>query len=166
MKKFLIIFLILFLQSCSKPKSVFICGDHVCINKEEANQYFEKNLSIEIKIIDNKKRKENIDLVELNLRKNNKNKKIISVKNKIYSDTNVKKLTKKEIKEIKSKLKNKKIKKIAKKNATKKIENKQLNKTIIEDVCTIVKKCSIDEISKHLIKIGKKKDFPDITSRE
>ena len=110
MKKFLIIFLILFLQSCSKPKSVFICGDHVCINKEEANQYFEKNLSIEIKIIDNKKRKENIDLVELNLRKNNKNKKIISVKNKIYSDTNVKKLTKKEIKEIKSKLKNKKIK--------------------------------------------------------
>ncbi len=166
MKKFLIIFLILFLQSCSKPKSVFICGDHVCINKEEANQYFEKNLSIEIKIIDNKKRKENIDLVELNLRKNNKNKKIISVKNKIYSDTNVKKLTKKEIKEIKSKLKNKKIKKIAKKNVTKKIENKQLNKTIIEDVCTIVKKCSIDEISKHLIKIGKKKDFPDITSRE
>ena len=166
MKKFLIIFLILFLQSCSKPKTVFICGDHVCINKEEANQYFEKNLSIEIKIIDNKKRKENIDLVELNLRKNNKNKKIISVKNKIYSDTNVKKLTKKEIKEIKSKLKNKKIKKIAKKNVTKKIENKQLNKTIIEDVCTIVKKCSIDEISKHLIKIGKKKDFPDITSRE
>ena len=166
MKKFLIIFLILFLQSCSKPKSVFICGDHICINKEEANQYFEKNLSIEIKIIDNKKRKENIDLVELNLRKNNKNKKIISVKNKIYSDTNVKKLTKKEIKEIKSKLKNKKIKKIAKKNVTKKIENKQLNKTIIEDVCTIVKKCSIDEISKHLIKIGKKKDFPDITSRE
>tara|TARA_B100001248_G_C27357148_1_gene444446 strand:+ start:497 stop:997 length:501 start_codon:yes stop_codon:yes gene_type:complete len=166
MKKFLIIFLILFLQSCSKPKSVFICGDHVCINKEEANQYFEKKLSIEIKIIDNKKRKENIDLVELNLRKNNKNKKIISVKNKIYSDTNVKKLTKKEIKEIKSKLKNKKIKKIAKKNVTKKIENKQLNKTIIEDVCTIVKKCSIDEISKHLIKIGKKKDFPDITSRE
>ena len=166
MKKFLIIFLILFLQSCSKPKSVFICGDHVCINKEEANQYFEKNLSIEIKIIDNKKRKENIDLVELNLRKNNKNKKIISVKNKIYSYTNLKKLTKKDIKEIKSKLKNKKIKKIAKKNVTKKIENKQLNKTIIEDVCTIVKKCSIDEISKHLIKIGKKKDFPDITSRE
>ena len=166
MNKILIIFLILFLQSCSKPKSVFICGDHVCINKEEANQYFEKNLSIEIKIIDNKKRKENIDLVELNLRKNNKNKKIISVKNKIYSDTNVKKLTKKEIKEIKSKLKSKQIKKIVKKNVTKKIKNKQSNEIIIEDICTIVDKCSIDEISKHLIKIGKKKDFPDITLRE
>ena len=166
MKKFLIIFLILFLQSCSKPKSVFICGDHVCINKEEANQYFEKNLSIEIKIIDNKKRKENIDLVELNLRKNNKNKKIISVKNKIYSDNDVKKLTKKEIKEIKSKLKSKQIKKIAKKNVTKKIKNKQSNKIIIEDICILVEKCSIDEISKHLIKIGKKKDFPDITLRE
>ena len=166
MKKYLIIFLMLFLQSCSKPKTVFICGDHVCVNKEEANQYFEKNLSIEIKIIEIKKKKKISDLVELNLNKNEKNKKIISVKNKIYSDNDVKKLTKKEIKEIKSNLKNKKTKKIVKKNVSKKKENKKLEKIIIEDICTIVEKCSIDEISKHLIKIGKKKDFPDITSRE
>ena len=71
-----------------------------------------------------KKKKKNIDLVELNLNKNEKNKKIISVKNKVYSDNDVKKLTKKEIKEIKSKLKNKKIKKIAKKDVTKKIKKK------------------------------------------
>ena len=166
MTKYLIIFLMLFLQSCSKPKFVYICGDHICVNKEEANQYFERNLSIEIKIIEMKKKKKNIDLVELNLNKNEKNKKIISVKNKVYSNTNVKKLTKKEIKEIKSKLKSKQIKKIVKKNVTKKIKNKQSNEIIIEDICTIVDKCSIDEISKHLIKIGKKKDFPDITLRE
>ena len=166
MTKYLIIFLMLFLQSCSKPKFVYICGDHICVNKEEANQYFEKNLSIEIKIIEIKKKKKILDLVELNLNKNEKNKKIISVKNKIYSDNDVKKLTKKEIKEIKSNLKNKKTKKIVKKNVSKKKENKKLEKIIIEDICTIVEKCSIDEISKHLIKIGKKKDFPDITSRE
>ena len=29
-----------------------------------------------------------------------------------------------------------------------------------------LKKCSIDEISKYLIKKGKKKNFPDITLRE
>ena len=166
MKKYLIIFLMLFIQSCSKPKTVFICGDHVCVNKEEANQYFEKNLSIEIKIIKMKKKKKISDLVELNLNKNEKNKKIISVKNKVYSDNVVKKLTKKEIKEIKSNLKNKKTKKIVKKNVSKKKENKKREKIILEDICTIVEKCSIDEISKHLIKIGKKKDFPDITSRE
>ena len=48
---------------------------------------------------------------------------------------------------------------------------KLLNKTNINkvnkvDVCTIIEKCSIDEISKYLIKLGKKRDFPDITSRE
>ena len=43
---FSIIFLIL-LSNCSKPKTVLICGDHVCVNKSEAEQYFEKNLSID-----------------------------------------------------------------------------------------------------------------------
>ena len=36
----------------------------------------------------------------------------------------------------------------------------------VVDICTIIKKCSIDEISKYLLKHGKKKDFPNITSRE
>ena len=56
----------IFIQNCSKPKTVLVCGDHICINKSEANQYFKENLSIEVKIIDDKK---NIkpDLVELNL---------------------------------------------------------------------------------------------------
>ena len=34
------------------------------------------------------------------------------------------------------------------------------------DVCTILEKCSIDEISKYLLNQGKKKDFPDITLRQ
>ena len=36
----------------------------------------------------------------------------------------------------------------------------------VVDVCTIIEKCSIDEISKHLIKEGKSKNFPDITKRQ
>ena len=36
----------------------------------------------------------------------------------------------------------------------------------IVDVCTIIEECSIDEISKYLLKQGKKKDFPDITTRQ
>ena len=44
------------------------------LNKSEADQYFEENLTIEVKIIDKKIKKE-IDLVELNLNKNQKGKK-------------------------------------------------------------------------------------------
>ena len=69
MKKIFFLFLIIILSSCSKPKTVLICGDHVCINKTEAKSYFEENLSLEVRIINNKK-KDNIDLVELNLNTN------------------------------------------------------------------------------------------------
>ena len=41
--------------------------------------------------------------------------------------------------------------------------NKLPNKDI--DICTILKKCSIDEITKYLINQGKMKNFPDITLR-
>ena len=48
MKKILLVTL-LFLAACSKPKTVLICGDHICVNQTEAEQYFEENLSIEVK---------------------------------------------------------------------------------------------------------------------
>ena len=51
MKNIFIISLLIILSSCGKPKSVTICGDHVCINKAEAKQYFEENLSLEVQII-------------------------------------------------------------------------------------------------------------------
>ena len=77
---------------------------------------------------------------------------------------------------------------IAKRSITKKIETRNLNlknvkkkkdfkrnilenkvfkdKNNVADVCTIIEKCSIEEISKYLIKLGKNKGFPNITSRE
>ena len=67
------------------------------------------------------------------------------------------------------------IESIKKKTIEEKIEisqNKIINKNVnkkkkdVVDVCTIIKKCSIEEISKYLLKQGKKKDFPDITTRQ
>jgi len=78
MKYFLLIISFLLLANCSKPKTVLICGDHICVNKTEAEQYFQENLSIEIKVVD-KKIKDKIDLVELNLKKIT----ILSIKQKI-----------------------------------------------------------------------------------
>jgi len=54
MKYIILFILILFITNCSKPKTVLICGDHICINKAEAKQYFEDNLTLEVKVIDNK----------------------------------------------------------------------------------------------------------------
>jgi len=191
MKNFFIIPFIFLLFNCTQTKSVLICGDHVCINKAEAKQYFEENLSIEVKIIDKDKNKKNkIDLVELNLNENSPGKRKISISKKNKTNENLKTLSDKEITEIKEKIKSKKKeKKIAKKNfnnndiikkdiSNKNRENqlKRKSKKIVHnvnkrdkdivDVCTIIKKCSIDEISKYLLKQGKKKDFPDITLRQ
>ena len=69
MIKVLFFFLLLTLYGCNKPKTVMICGDHVCVNKAEAEQYFEENLTLEVRVVDNKKSKE-INLVEINLESN------------------------------------------------------------------------------------------------
>ena len=36
MKIIIYLFALIFLISCNKPKTVFLCGDHVCVNKAEA----------------------------------------------------------------------------------------------------------------------------------
>ena len=184
MKLFLII-LFFFLTNCSKPKTVLICGDHVCLNKTEAEQYFEENLSIEVKIIDKKSLNDD-NLVELNLSENNKGTRSVSVKPKKESNENLKTLSSKEIKKIKKKIKDKKKeKKITKKrldnNSVKKnqlikektndknkftLNNVNKSQKNVVDVCTIITKCSIEEISKYLLKEGKKKSYPDITLRQ
>jgi hypothetical protein len=190
MKYIFFLFLFFLTFQCSKPKIVLICGDHVCVNKLEAEQYFEKNLSIEVKIVEKKIKKE-VNLIELNL-KNNQNKKEVNIYAKKDTKNNLKTLSNNEISKIKKKIRNeKKDKKIVRKS--KKIKEKNLNnKTInvknnkiknnrinkkqaniivnknqnnLVDICTILEKCSIDEISKYLLKQGKMKKFPDITQR-
>ena len=68
----------LILLSCNTTKKEYVCGDHPCIDKKEFNEYFSKNLTIEIKSQDNKKNK-SVDLIKLNIdsssveKKDNKN---------------------------------------------------------------------------------------------
>ena len=188
MKKIFFLFLLIMLSSCSKPKTVLICGDHICINDAEAKRYFEENLSLEVKIINNKE-KENIDLVELNLNTNKENlDRKINIQKKNKLDNNLKTLSNKEILEIKKDLKKKekkqKIVKLRKTNLDKKQKTKKessskirspssneslskIDKRNIEvvDICTLIKRCTIDEISKYLLKQSKKKGFPDISKR-
>ena len=176
MKKIIIFLFIFTLHACSKPKTVLICGDHVCINKAEAEQYFEDNLTLEVQIIDNKK-KQNVDLVQLNLNSDQNNKKEISVLKKDNTEKKIKVLSNDEIELKKKELKKKKIKqnkktkqvaKLKKTTSDKNQKKSRINKSKekINNICLILKECNIDEISEYLVKQGKKKDFPDITARE
>ncbi len=186
MKKILLFITLIFLVvSCTKTKTVLICGDHVCINKKEAEQHFEDNLSLEVQIID-KKKKNTIDLVELNLRLNNKTTKSVSITEKADTKEKLKILSNDEIKikkaELNNRKKNKKldnkkkqmISKLNKNKIIKKKQDKELKVKMIKnkeqkqivDICIILEKCNIDEISKYLINQGNKKGFPDITIKE
>jgi hypothetical protein len=177
MKFFIILFFFFIFSGCNKTKTVMICGDHVCINKLEAKQYFEENLSIEVKILNQNTNKEE-DLVQLNLNSSFENKRKISIKKKENTEKSIKTLSKNEIKDIKNKIAKKNKKNKTKKNKLSvKSENKlnniskksvKVNKNIYEvvDVCTIIKKCSIEEISKYLINQGNERNYPDITIKE
>ena len=156
-------------MSCAKPSSTLICGDHECINKLEAKQYFEENLVIEVRI--NKNGKEsNYDLVDLNLKDKQKIKVLKKTNKKI-----VRKLSKEEVKLKKKQLKNK----IINKNKEKSIKDKPKEKkrasiniltqntpSSSSDICLKLKKCDINSITNYLIKISNEKDFPNISSRE
>ena len=180
MKNIFIIIIFLIAVSCSKPKTVFICGDHICVNKAEAQQYFEENLTLEVKVLKNKGPREP-SLIELNLNEKNLENKQVFAKKKLDTKKDIKELSTNEKKKIISIIKEKKIKKkIASKKTLK--ENKKISvnknkkdmidKRVINkeknafDICQIIKECTIDEISKYLIKEGNNKSFPDITTRQ
>ena len=194
MKIIYLTFLLILLTNCNKPKAVLICGDHICINKAEAEQFFEENLSLEVKIIDKKIKKE-VDLIELNLKEKPSGERKITLLTKKDTLKELKILSNDEKEKIKKNLINKKkemraVKK--KENNVKKADNKKNYKnenntkksnknpfnskimrnnnnkksTAIVDVCTILDKCNIEEISKFLLEQGRKKRYPDITIRE
>ena len=179
-------FFLLFLLGCASGKSVLICGDHECINKKEADLYFQENMSIEVKIVEIKEKKEKIyDLVKLNSELN-KNVPVIKVSEKEILNKEIRKLSKKEIIEKKKEINKKtKVAKLTDKKITKRkkvILDKKPDKASalvkknnrlsekdsdsssrLDDICSNLEKCDINEITKYLTNLSKKKKFPDIT---
>ena len=170
--KFFLLSIFIFLIHCSSSKVVLICGDHKCINKAEAKQYFEENLTIEVQILSDGK-ESRYDLVKLNLNNPKTEIKVLK-KEKINK---IKELSNEEIKAKKIEIKKKKKEEQARLNKNK--ENKSIKKAkkeiikidnksnkITSDICANLKKCDIDSITSYLIKISNEKDFPDITLKE
>ena len=63
--KFFYFFIFLIAVSCNTGKKTYVCGDHTCVDREEFNEYFAENLSVEVQILKSEKN-EAIDLVQLN----------------------------------------------------------------------------------------------------
>ena len=51
--------------SCSSNKTVYWCGDHPCIDKNEKEAYFKKTMIVEVKNFSKKKLKENSDIEKI-----------------------------------------------------------------------------------------------------
>ncbi len=167
----IILFLsIIFLYSCTSTKTVLICGDHECINKEEAKLFFDENLTLEVQVL-SKNEEKNYNLVKMNLKNEKENIKIMKSKNKKI----VKKLTKNQIKNKKKEIKEKKSKKLyksirkqttTKKEKTSNFSNKSFTDASSLNICLKLEKCDIDTISEYLIKLSIKKDYPNIALKE
>ncbi len=170
--KYFLFLVLLFTISCAKSKSVLICGNHECINKAEAKQFFEDNLTIEVQIISKDKRS-SFDLVDLNMGDEKPNIQVFKNKTKKI----VKKLSKDEIKKKKDEIK--KRNDLRNQNKEKKVVKKilkpknEIDKNILEntgnnkvDICQKLEKCDIDSITDYLLKVSNDKEYPNISLRE
>ena len=97
--KLIYFFCFLTILSCTTVKKEYVCGDHPCIDKKEFNEYFSKNLIIEIKP-NQKKKNKTIDLIKLNTESSDK---------KNITDRVLKKEKKRRLKNEKKELKAEKI---------------------------------------------------------
>jgi len=148
--KFTYSVLFLVLLSCNTVKKEYVCGNHPCANKKEFNEYFAKNLTIEIKSQKNKKNK-NIDLIKLNtdssdFKKNDRKKlkKEEKIREKIEQQEleaeKIRMLEEQKIRENEERkqLELAKIKKLKEKNIKKEISNKKelVNKIVKKPLAT------------------------------
>lgn len=205
-------FFILFIFACSPIKKEYVCGNRPCVDKKDFDEYFSKNLTMEVKNSEQKKN-QIPDLVKLNTEtpiSKQKNKDSIKEDEKIRKKNDDEKLKiekqklldQRKANEKEEKIKENEKKLITKKSKSNEKENKIINNKIknksqdrsdtntkdnankekakivvdkkstidsakyenIKNKCDEIKDCDIDTIAEILIKSGKDKPFPKITS--
>ena len=65
MKKFIFLIILFLSFSCSANKGVYWCGDHPCINKDEKEAYFKKNMIVEVKNYNKKNIKKDSEIEKI-----------------------------------------------------------------------------------------------------
>ena len=125
--KYIILTLFFFVISCSNAKKNYVCGDHKCIDKKEFDEYFARNLTIEINLPKKENKDKSLDLVKLNTEDDIDKKKKFNLFNLNQNKDNA--LNKNSKKRAKNKIKEEeKIKKLILKE--KKSKQKELEKKL------------------------------------
>ena len=140
--KYLYFLLFFFLFSCfGNEKIVYLCGEYICKNKKERDQYFEENLVIEYVKISSKKElkilKKKKEREEVVLKKDKKKPKKTKV-SKVYSVKKAKKS------------------KIVEKN------EKKINSKNINDVKVVQSLDDFDKIVEAIYQDNENRGYPDI----
>ena len=140
--KYLYFLLFFFLFSCfGNEKIVYLCGEYICKNKKERDQYFEENLVIEYVKISSKKElkilKKKKEREEVVLKKDKKKPKKTKV-SKVYSVKKAKKS------------------KIFEKN------EKKINSKNINDVKVVQSLDDFDKIVEAIYQDNENRGYPDI----
>ena len=160
MRVLLLLLTFFFILSCSNSKKVYWCGDHPCINNKEKQDYFKKNMIVEVKNINNKSNAKNTNMDKIISETQKSEKKRIKEEKKIAKQIILDE--KKRIKEEKkiAKRKNKELNK--QKKESKKLyttEEKSIEKTSIKQSLN-----NFDEIMENIINKNKLKPYPDINN--
>ena len=160
MRVLLLLLTFFFILSCSNSKKVYWCGDHPCINNKEKQDYFKKNMIVEVKNINKKSNAKNTNMDKIILETQKNEKKRIKEEKKIAKQIILDE--KKRIKEEKkiAKRKNKELNK--QKKESKKLyttEEKSIEKASIKQNLN-----NFDEIMENIINKNKLKPYPDINN--
>jgi len=140
MKKCLKLLFLFALVSCTSNKQVFWCGDHECINKAEKEEYFKKNMIVEVRKKNNTSNAEVSKLNEMLQQATLKNEKNSKQKISKKLTWKQKRLKKKEEKRLAKKLLNQERKKIK--------DQKRLQKELLKEKKAINKKKKSDKVVK------------------
>ena len=156
---FLCIFILI---GCANQKTVFWCGDHECLNKKERKTYFQKEMTVQVKVLSESDIKEKSDIEKITQQ-------FFLTENEVKKrDKNIRKQAK--IEEKKRKREGKRIKKqILLEKKKKKIEEKRSKKQTV-----LIKKSSnemikndnylsaFDKIKERILSKNISKPYPDI----
>lgn len=164
--------MLIMFSSCGYNNQTYICGDRPCINKAEKEEYFKKNMIIEIKKnkFNDKKNVSEIDqIVDQALIKQKRKKKDEKklVENEKYNDKEIRRKEKELAKQLRlekkrKKKEEKKLAKLAKKN--KKLKSK--NKKIIKTQNVIENYSDFQKIADNIYNNNLKKNYPNINKIE
>ena len=173
MKYLIFLIFLSLLFGCTNSKSVYWCGDHACINKKEKKAYFKKTMTVEIKNMDNKNKKNYSSYEKILQQVKTDTKKGIKKKKELAKDLALeKKMRIKREKELAKQLKLEKKKEIkSEKKLAKKLKleekkkikkEKKLTKQIKLEKDEKISSAIFTELKEKIIKKNLLRPYPDI----